>query len=142
MRHPTFVLGAAVIGAATIVACTGDQGPPGDSALVETIAEPAGANCAFGGTKVAVGLDANGNGTLEPGEIREGGTSYLCNGAGTSSLVRTGPEPVGTNCPFGGTKIETGLDVEVHALRLALERIATAATAPRVSAPPGSAGRG
>src|SRR5262249_26612166 len=29
---------------------------------------------------------------------------------GTNSLVKTGPEPDGANCPFGGTRIDTGLD--------------------------------
>ena len=97
----------------TLAACSGDPGAPGNSganALVNASAEPAGANCPYGGTKVEVGVDANGNGALDPSEIKATGTSYVCNGAGKSSLVLTGVEPGGANCPFGGTKIETGLD--------------------------------
>jgi OmcA/MtrC family decaheme c-type cytochrome len=92
---------------AFVVACTGSQGDSGTTALTSTSPEPAGANCANGGTKVEVGLDTNGNGTLDPSEVTS--TSYVCNG-GTNSLVATSPEPAGANCPFGGTKIETGLD--------------------------------
>ncbi|MBL9019172.1 MAG: hypothetical protein JNL83_33595, partial [Myxococcales bacterium] len=99
-----------------IAACEGSQGPagsdgsPGVNALAETSAEPPGANCADGGLKVEVGIDTNSNGSLDPGEVTS--TSYVCNGAGTDSLVRTGPEPVGANCPWGGTRIETGLDTD------------------------------
>lgn len=100
----------------TLLACTGDPGSPGtngtngSNALVETVAEAAGANCPFGGTKVTAGVDANGNGVLDAGEIRPGGTTYVCNGKGTDSLVKTSAEAAGANCPFGGTRIETGLD--------------------------------
>jgi OmcA/MtrC family decaheme c-type cytochrome len=100
---PSLVLAA--LGA--LVACAGDNGA---NALVSSSAEPAGANCPFGGTKLEVGVDANGNGTLEPSEVGATGTSYVCNGDGQTSLVRTSPEPAGANCPFGGTKIETGHD--------------------------------
>ncbi len=60
-----------------LAACTGDpgaqgdqgpQGPggtPGHVALVNTSAEPAGANCADGGTKIEAGVDTNDNGTLD-----------------------------------------------------------------------------
>jgi OmcA/MtrC family decaheme c-type cytochrome len=104
-------LGLGMLG--TLAACTGDPGAPGEAganALVETSAEPAGANCPYGGTKVEVGLDANRNGALDPAEVSASGTSYLCNGIGRDSLVRTSPEAAGPNCPFGGTRIETGLD--------------------------------
>ena len=99
-----------------LVACTGSKGPPGDTgdpgatALAETTAEPPGANCANGGLRVAVGIDTNGNGMLDATEVTN--TSYVCNGEGTSSLVRTGPEAAGANCPWGGTRIETGLDTD------------------------------
>ncbi len=89
-------------------ACTGTSGTAGTNALVETSVEPAGANCPDGGTKVEAGLDANGNGMLDGAEVTS--TSYICNSSGASSLVATGVEPAGANCPFGGTVIETGLD--------------------------------
>ena len=120
------------------VACTGDQGeqgPPGgdgadgQNSLATTSAEPAGANCATGGIKIQVGVDADGDGTLDASEVTS--TSYVCNGntgaGGHSSLVRTSEELAGTNCPFGGVKIETGLDVNDDGT-LAAEEVDTAAT--------------
>jgi OmcA/MtrC family decaheme c-type cytochrome len=79
-------------------------------ALVSMVPEPAGVNCANGGTKVLSGLDANGNGELDAAEVNAASTSYVCNGVGTSSLVRTAAEVGGSNCPFGGLRVETGLD--------------------------------
>ncbi|MEO8699470.1 MAG: OmcA/MtrC family decaheme c-type cytochrome [Kofleriaceae bacterium] len=89
-----------------VASCTGEAGDNGASA--QTSPEPAGANCPNGGTKIEVGIDGNGNGVLDPAEVS--GTSYVCSGEGTHSLVRTGAEVAGANCPFGGTRIESGLD--------------------------------
>ncbi len=103
-----------------VIACTGEQGPPGndgtngtpgDNALASTSEEPPGSNCPSGGTRVDVGVDTNRNGTLEPGEITS--TSYVCSGgSGHDALVATSPEPAGANCPFGGTRIDTGIDAD------------------------------
>jgi hypothetical protein len=49
----------------------------GTQALVTTSAEPAGMNCPNGGTRIDSGLDANGNGTLDPGEL--GTPQFICN---------------------------------------------------------------
>jgi OmcA/MtrC family decaheme c-type cytochrome len=93
----------------------GEGGPSGDSGtgvptLVKSTPEPAGANCANGGTKIEVGPDTNQNGVLDEDEVISSATSYVCNGTGSSSLVKTSVEPAGTNCTWGGVKIETGLD--------------------------------
>jgi OmcA/MtrC family decaheme c-type cytochrome len=88
----------------------GDPGDPGANALTQTTPEPAGDNCANGGTKIEVGLDTNHNGVLDPSEVNEANTTFICNGEGTNALVKTSPETAGDNCPFGGTRIETGLD--------------------------------
>ncbi len=99
-----------------LFACTGSTGPAGDTgpsgstALTETTTEPPGSNCPNGGIKIEVGIDANGNGVLDASEVVAANTKYVCNGTGTNSLVKTVDEPAGSNCPFGGTKIETGLD--------------------------------
>jgi OmcA/MtrC family decaheme c-type cytochrome len=85
-------------------------GATGASTLVKTSDEPAGANCRAGGVKVEVGLDANGNGTLDASEVNASATRYVCNGAATSSLVRTSAEPAGANCAAGGVKVEEGVD--------------------------------
>lgn len=108
-------LGSLVLGlgfVSQLLACTGDQGDRGKAganSVVRTTTEAAGANCQFGGTKIDVGVDTNGNGALDDSEAT--GTSYICNGAGKNSLVKTKAEPTGANCPFGGTKLESGVDI-------------------------------
>jgi OmcA/MtrC family decaheme c-type cytochrome len=100
-------------GAAGAAGAAGQAGPPGSTganALVKLTTEPAGANCASGGTKVESGIDANGNGALDPAEVSAAGTSYVCNGTARNSLVKTSAEPAGAHCAFGGSKIESGLD--------------------------------
>jgi OmcA/MtrC family decaheme c-type cytochrome len=94
---------------------TGPEGAKGANALTKATAEPAGPNCAGGGTKVEVGLDANGDTLLDPSEINAAATFYVCNGSGGSSggkngLVKTSAEAAGTNCANGGVKLESGLD--------------------------------
>ncbi|MCA3174431.1 MAG: hypothetical protein ING36_02680 [Burkholderiales bacterium] len=49
----------------------------GSNLLVATSTEPAGANCAAGGTRVTAGLDTNSNNVLDAGEVMT--TSYVCN---------------------------------------------------------------
>lgn len=90
----------------------GDAGAAGVSALIKSSVEPPGSHCASGGTKLEAGLDVNGDGVLDTSEIDVGATSYVCDGTGRNSLVVTSPEPAGTHCAFGGTKIETGLDAD------------------------------
>lgn len=58
----------------------GTPGADGKPALVATTTEPAGANCATGGVRMQWGLDANGNGTLDTGEVNAALTRYVCNG--------------------------------------------------------------
>jgi len=106
MSMTKILLSLTLCSLATLGAC-GDNAKA--NSLVITTGEPAGPNCPGGGTKIDVGVDGNGDGALDADEITN--TSYACNGTGgTSSLVATSDEPAGTNCPFGGTKIETGLD--------------------------------
>jgi OmcA/MtrC family decaheme c-type cytochrome len=90
----------------------GKDGVKGAAALTTTTAEPAGKNCANGGTKIEVGLDVNGNGVLDPSEVNAASTVYVCNGGsgGKNALVKTSAEPAGTNCAAGGVKMESGLD--------------------------------
>jgi hypothetical protein len=111
--------------AAALPACTGADGSDGmngangadgtDGSIVQTSSEPAGANCADGGTKLEIGHDGDGDGTLAGAEIEQ--TVYACNGdpgpAGTSgaqSLIVVTPESPGANCAAGGQKIEYGID--------------------------------
>jgi hypothetical protein len=62
----------------------GTNGTNGLNALIKTTSEPAGSNCANGGTKIETGLDADGNGTLDAGEVNASQTSYVCDGGGAN----------------------------------------------------------
>lgn len=102
------VLDEAEITSSTYV-CDGASGNNGLGTLLTTITEPAGANCPNGGSKVSSGVDTNGNGTLEPGEMSA--TAYVCNnGNGPNPLLAIVAEPAGANCPSGGSKASSGLD--------------------------------
>ena len=60
---------------------TGAQGPAGSdghNALIDMNPEPVGANCPMGGLRIDVGIDSNGNGSLDPNEITQ--TGFACNG--------------------------------------------------------------
>ncbi|MBS2021347.1 MAG: hypothetical protein JST92_02985, partial [Deltaproteobacteria bacterium] len=85
--------------------------------------EPAGANCPDGGLAILSGVDTNADGTLQTSEVNASATRYLCNGAsgtiGTSgdagpngglTLVRVSTELPGLHCPFGGEKVDLGVD--------------------------------
>ncbi|HYH96714.1 MAG TPA: hypothetical protein VD972_12125 [Hyalangium sp.] len=99
----------------TAYTCNGPPGGAAARALVKLDPEPSGTHCAQGGTRVNSGLDANDNGTLDPAEVTS--TSYVCNGTsgssgtpGAQTLVRSAPEPAGSNCAHGGTAVQSGLD--------------------------------
>jgi len=62
----------------------------GNASLINTTTEPAGVNCANGGTKIEVGLDSNSNGVLDAGEINEAQSKYVCNGNSTINGQITG----------------------------------------------------
>lgn len=69
----------------------GEQGAPGATGLntmVTMTPEPLGTHCVAGGTRVNVGLDADGNGALDVEEVSS--TTYICNGpavpAGTGAF--------------------------------------------------------
>lgn len=94
----------------------GATGAAGINSLVKITTEVAGANCTTGGKKVESGLDSNNNGILDALEVSQ--TDYVCNGIngndgtnGLISLVNVSNEPNGSNCNKGGTKIESGLDL-------------------------------
>ena len=89
--------------------CSGADGADGSGgSLVLVSAEPAGSNCADGGTRIDVGPDGDDDGVLDPDEIVS--TSYSCDGAATASLVEVNEEPAGVNCADGGVRIESGVD--------------------------------
>lgn len=117
----------------------GPRGVQGYSSVAATSVEAAGPNCATGGVKLQFGLDTNGDVTLSAGEVNEALTRYVCNGVqgpqgmqgvagatgpqgatgaqgpvgpqGLTALVKTTAEAAGANCGNGGTKFETGVDI-------------------------------
>jgi ELWxxDGT repeat protein len=95
------------------------------TALAVTSVEPAGSNCPDGGLKIEVGVDDNGNGSLEANEVDH--TQYICNGAdgqngangangtdGSASpntmLTSISPPAASLGCTAGGWVINQGLD--------------------------------
>jgi hypothetical protein len=88
--------------------------------------EAAGSHCAYGGSRIETGLDADGSGTLDDAEVSA--VQYACHGApgsngtngtngsagsaGATSLVRIENEAAGANCTHGGSKISVGLDTD------------------------------
>jgi hypothetical protein len=73
-----------------VAGTNGTNGTNGQNSLVKTTTESAGANCTTGGVKIEYGLDANGNGILDAGEINSTLTKYVCNGA-TGATGSQGP---------------------------------------------------
>jgi len=111
--------------------CSGANGVNAKNDLLSVASEPAGINCINGGGRVSVGLDQNGNGVLDQSEVTS--FNYICNGINDPSKTNglTGPsganganglttlsksiaEVSGLNCPNGGIKITSGLDVNVN----------------------------
>ena len=69
------------LGPQGVSGATGVDGPAGLDAVTATAAEAAGANCATGGVKLMSGIDADRNATLDPGEMNDAATRYICTGA-------------------------------------------------------------
>ncbi len=84
----------------------GTKGDAGANSMIISTKENPGDNCAAGGYKVVVGIDTNGNLTLDEAENPQ--TFYVCNGK--NSVIRSTKENPGTNCVAGGEKIEYGTD--------------------------------
>ncbi|MCE9577188.1 MAG: hypothetical protein K8W52_28830, partial [Deltaproteobacteria bacterium] len=75
--------------------------------LTRVTPEPAGAHCATGGSAIATGVDANGNGQLDDAEVDD--VAYQCT-TQPPVLVREDDEPAGANCADGGTAVRVGHD--------------------------------
>ena len=92
----------------------GEDGEVGLKSLINTTDEPAGVNCANGGSRIEIGIDTNNNNILDLDEIDDSLTRFVCDlqdgEAGLKSLINTTEEPVGPNCDNGGFKIEVGID--------------------------------
>lgn len=113
----------------------------GLATLASVTPEPAGANCAAGGTRISTGIDVDNNGVLDAPEVKT--SQYVCNGAngkegaagtngtngqngtGAASLLKLDPEGAGSNCGAGGTRIQSGPDTNANGTLDASEITAT-----------------
>lgn len=95
-----------------LAGCAAAGGIDGLNSLVNVASEPAGSACEFGGVKIESGQDANRDGRLDVGEVDR--TEYVCNGAeqAYATLTRADAEPAGSNCEFGGIRIDLGTDLD------------------------------
>jgi hypothetical protein len=95
----------------TSFACDGDPGEDGrGNSAVRLTDEPAGANCANGGTRVETGPDTDGDGVLDDTEVTE--TRYVCDGSATTTLVDIEVIEPGSTCLNGGQRILEGVDTD------------------------------
>jgi hypothetical protein len=92
---------------ATSYVCDGADGTSGSgqNALVAVSDEPVGANCASGGQRIDSGLDSDGDGILDAGEVTD--TAYVCH-LQPDVLVSTVEDP--TICLHGGVIVQIGYD--------------------------------
>lgn len=117
-------------GQAGATGATGAAGLTAPASLVRVVAEPGGTHCPASGSRIDVGIDANGNSVLDAGEVVS--SDYVCRGsngsngasgsngtngtsgtngtAGLTSLLAVTAEPAGSNCAYGGSRIAAGLD--------------------------------
>ena len=93
----------------------GADGVAGVKSLINTTEESSGPNCDSGGTKIEVGLDTNNNNILDPDEIDDSLTRFICNGeVAIKTLINSIAEEPGDNCTNGGVKIEVGEDANFN----------------------------
>lgn len=120
MMRTLFVVAAVMV----VAGCRGSA----EALLVRVDSETAGDNCAQGGVAIRTGYDTNNSQTLDDSEIDASKTKYVCNGAsgtsgqpgaqgdagvsGHNSLNKVTAEAAGLNCENGGSKIETGVDLD------------------------------
>ncbi|RKG98847.1 hypothetical protein D7V97_32475 [Corallococcus sp. CA053C] len=72
--------------------------------------EPPGEHCGFGGQAILTGLDQDRDGVLDDVEVLT--TDYVCEDGIPKVRTRRQFEPIGTNCPYGGQVVESGLDYD------------------------------
>jgi hypothetical protein len=99
-----------LLGALVLAACGGPAHDAGPQLLLRT--DPASAaDCPYGGSIVASGLDHNGDGTLQDGEVAS--RALVCNPdpmLPPPIVLRRVPEPPGVHCSAGGTAVQSGPD--------------------------------
>ena len=130
---------AALAALALLAACGGgtDDAPAAPAAAARgaralASQEQPGSHCPSGGARIDAGIDLDGNGSLEAGEVTS--TQYVCDGlrgtngldglagapgasggtgaAGSTALVQMSPQTAGLRCPSGGTRLDAGMDTD------------------------------
>ncbi|MFT3710681.1 MAG: C-type lectin domain-containing protein [Archangium sp.] len=99
--------------------------------VLRVVAEMPGAHCSSGGLAVQTGFDKNANGALDDDEVNADATKFVCNGTngtngmngvdgsqgdagtpGVNALSQVTAEPAGTNCRYGGSRVDVGADLD------------------------------
>jgi hypothetical protein len=115
MSTVRFVVACSAFG--LLVAC-GGSGGDGKSSITTLSPEAAGKECPAGGTRVSAGMDADGNGVLDPGEVTT--SQVICGSGATTKSAETMPltavdvEAAGKNCKAGGVRIQMGKDANAN----------------------------
>ena len=90
----------------------GVDGDDGSNTLISTTTEPAGSNCANGGTRIDMGVDDDGDGTLDTTEIDH--TQYICDGsdgsASANTMLTSQSNITSASCTWAERAIQSGLD--------------------------------
>jgi hypothetical protein len=84
----------------------GPQGSTGAESLINVTAEPPGKNCPYGGERIDVGVDTDGDGILQQSEVQH--TTYVCNGAPGSVAVTDAGSDTSTTCQVKGNLAYNG----------------------------------
>jgi ELWxxDGT repeat protein len=100
-------------GAQGTAGANGTNGINGTNALnplITSFTEPAGSNCANGGTRIDVGVDENADAVLSANEIDQ--TQYVCNSSPYNNIMLTSitTHPASMACDVGGRVVSYGLD--------------------------------
>jgi len=122
MRYPGFVhvFGLSLLTAIILLACGGGGGggiAPSNglpsTVVTQSMLPPGDINCPDGGILLEYGIDDNLNGFLNTSEVD--GVEYICHGTnGLLSIVNSSTLMSGNiNCPAGGLRIDTGLDINL-----------------------------
>lgn len=130
---------------------SGGAAAPSGSAALQALASASAttsADCTAGAMAIRIGLDANGNGRLDDGEVSH--TEVICTAdAAAGWLVALQAEAPGANCGSGGQRVQGGRDAdgngvlgvaEVAHTAYVCNGAAGAAGAPGATGPTGATG--
>jgi len=93
-------------------ACNGSGGG-GVALVVQTTLSAGSVECPLGGAQITIGVDGDGNNSLTGSEITQ--VRNVCDGEPVvplQNLVAITAEPAGANCPNGGDRLSSGMDLD------------------------------